>query len=87
LASDSPTPTNSVPSTPASPSPASATPAGAATPPRVNLEGLHLETYTPPPTAKNANEIQEKRLSKLDRIAIAITDRVGSMGFFIIIFV
>lgn len=35
---------------------------------------------------QNANDIHESRLSPLDRLAIAITDRVGSMGFFFIIF-
>jgi uncharacterized membrane protein len=34
---------------------------------------------------KNANEIHSNQLSKLDRLALAITNKVGSMGFFIII--
>lgn len=34
---------------------------------------------------RNANLVHEQRLSTLDRIAIAITTKVGSMGFFLII--
>jgi CRP-like cAMP-binding protein len=35
--------------------------------------------------ARNANVLHEQGLSKLDRLAIAITDKVGSVGFFLII--
>jgi uncharacterized membrane protein len=35
---------------------------------------------------RNANEIERAKLSPLDRLAIAITDKVGSMGFFLLIF-
>jgi uncharacterized membrane protein len=35
--------------------------------------------------AKNANVIHERSLSRLDRLAVAITDRIGSFGFFLII--
>lgn len=34
---------------------------------------------------RNANEIYDQRLSRLDRVAVAVTDRVGSFGFFLII--
>jgi uncharacterized membrane protein len=34
---------------------------------------------------KNANDIQEASYSSLEKIAIKITDKVGSMGFFLII--
>ncbi len=34
---------------------------------------------------KNANDIHTSQLSKLDRLALAITNKVGSMGFFLII--
>lgn len=34
---------------------------------------------------RNANIVHERNLSALDRIAIAITDKVGSIGFFLII--
>lgn len=34
---------------------------------------------------KNANDIHDKQLSLLDRFAVKITDKVGSMGFFILI--
>lgn len=36
---------------------------------------------------KNANDIHQNRLSPLDKAALFITDKVGSMGFFLIIFV
>jgi CRP-like cAMP-binding protein len=35
--------------------------------------------------ARNANVLHEQGLSRLDRLAIAITDKVGSVGFFLII--
>lgn len=34
---------------------------------------------------KNANDIQRSQLSKLDQFAVKITDKVGSMGFFLLI--
>ena len=36
---------------------------------------------------KNVNQEHKSKLSKLDKMAIWITDHVGTMGFFIIIFV
>ncbi len=36
---------------------------------------------------KNVNAEHDKTLSKLERLAIWITDHVGTMGFFIIIFI
>jgi uncharacterized membrane protein len=48
---------------------------------------LKLPRYEPSGQAiQNANVIQEGQLSTLDKLAVAITDKVGSMGFFIIIF-
>ena len=42
--------------------------------------------YTHPKTPiVNANEVYQQGLSPLDKLAAAITDRVGSMGFFLII--
>lgn len=38
------------------------------------------------PAVANANEVYEKGLSPLDKAAAAITDKVGSMGFFLLIF-
>lgn len=35
---------------------------------------------------RNANQVVASRLSKLDRLAIWITNHVGSMGFFLVIF-
>ncbi len=37
------------------------------------------------PPVKNANEVHQDSLSPLDKIAIRITDKVGSVGFFLII--
>lgn len=39
------------------------------------------------PPLVNANEQHEKGLSRMDKLAIFITDRVGTMGFFFIILV
>ena len=39
-----------------------------------------------PIPVQNANDIQRQSLSKLDKLALAITDKVGSMGFFLMIF-
>ena len=36
---------------------------------------------------RNVNEVHKERLSVLDKLALWITDHVGSMGFFIIIFI
>jgi len=36
---------------------------------------------------KNANKVHKENLSTLDKVAVFITDKVGTMGFFIIIFI
>jgi len=36
---------------------------------------------------KNANELHSKQLTPLEKLAVKITDKVGSMGFFILILV
>jgi uncharacterized membrane protein len=36
---------------------------------------------------RNANKVHNQKLSGVDRLAVWITNRVGSMGFFLIIFV
>jgi uncharacterized membrane protein len=47
---------------------------------------LRLPPYDPEQAAlQNANELHSEGLSPLDRFAMAITDRVGSMGFFFLI--
>jgi uncharacterized membrane protein len=43
----------------------------------------HFEHDHPP--VANANTVYQNGLSPLDRLAVAITDRVGSMGFFLAI--
>lgn len=35
---------------------------------------------------KNVNKIHKSRLSKMDKLALFITERIGTMGFFFIIF-
>ena len=35
---------------------------------------------------KNVNEIHKKNLSSLDKIALVVTEKIGTMGFFFIIF-
>ena len=52
------------------------------------LERLRAHRFTHDhPPVRNANQIQEQSLSFLERAAIAITDKVGSMGFFNIILI
>ena len=46
-----------------------------------SLEQLKKK-FQPP---QNTNIIHRKRLSELDKIALLITDKIGSMGFFLII--
>ncbi len=48
-------------------------------------ERLRLHYTHPNTPAVNANEVYQKGLSPLDKLAAAITDKVGSMGFFLII--
>jgi uncharacterized membrane protein len=50
------------------------------------LEHLRLQPVKHDhPPVKNANQVHEASFSPLDRMAIYITDRVGSVGFFLII--
>ena len=48
---------------------------------------LTLEDFKKSAPVRNANIEHEQNLSKLDKVAIWITDNVGTMGFFLIIFV
>jgi CRP-like cAMP-binding protein len=36
-------------------------------------------------STRNANELYDRSLSRIDRVAVAVTDKVGSFGFFLII--
>jgi len=38
------------------------------------------------PPIRNANAVHDSEMSALDRAAVLITERVGSMGFFVLIF-
>lgn len=42
------------------------------------------EKFGPP---KNVNVVHKKKLSSMDRLAVFITNKIGTMGFFFIIFV
>jgi uncharacterized membrane protein len=47
---------------------------------------LRLPRYTHDhPPVRNANDVHDENLSRLDRFALAITTQVGSIGFFLII--
>jgi uncharacterized membrane protein len=51
------------------------------------LSLLHLPHYKHDhPPVRNANEVHADQLSPLEKLAAKITDKVGSMGFFFIIF-
>jgi uncharacterized membrane protein len=50
-----------------------------------NLPSLKEMVHNQPPV-RNANEEHQQSLSRLDRLALFITDRVGTMGFFLLIF-
>jgi uncharacterized membrane protein len=55
--------------------------------PKTNFDQLRLPQYeAPTKPIDNANEVHEQSLTPLDRFAIKITDKVGSMGFFLLIF-
>jgi len=48
---------------------------------------LHLPHFKHDhPPVRNANEVHAEQLSPLEKLATKITDKVGSMGFFFIIF-
>ena len=42
------------------------------------------DKYVPP---KNTNVIHKLRLSRLDKLALFVTEKIGTMGFFFIIFI
>jgi uncharacterized membrane protein len=44
------------------------------------------DTAKKTPVVRNANIVHKQNLSKLDKLALWITERVGSMGFFMLIF-
>lgn len=48
-------------------------------------ERLRMHYTHPQAPIVNANEVYQKELSPLDKLAAAITDKVGSMGFFLLI--
>lgn len=50
----------------------------------INILGLD-ELVKRRPKVENANDVSEQQLSQLDRFAVGITSRVGTMGFFLAI--
>jgi len=39
------------------------------------------------PNLKNVNQTHKEKLSKMDRLAVVVTNKIGTMGFFFIIFI
>ena len=78
------TPTSSTPLIPTAPS---VPMAHSGNPDRDQLwEKLRLPKYKhDQKPVENANDVYKKSLSPLDKLAVSITDRVGSMGFFLAI--
>ena len=61
-------------------------PEGAGGAARADLwERLRMHYTRPHTPAVNANDVYQQGLSPLDKLAAAITDKVGSMGFFLLI--
>ena len=52
------------------------------------IKQLHISRFRHEhPSIKNANKVHKEGLSCLDRAAMAVTDKVGSVGFFLVILV
>ena len=49
------------------------------------IDRLRLPAKRASPPIRNANEVHDNSLSPIDKAAIAVTDKVGSVGFFLII--
>ena len=77
----------SLPTDPPAPAPTPPPPNGIAPKPDVwDKLRFHHPIHNPPPV-QNANDVANSKLSPLDKLAAAITDKVGSMGFFFFIVV
>ena len=50
-------------------------------------ERLRMHYTCPQTPAVNANDVYQQGLSPLDKLAAAITDKIGSMGFFLLILI
>ncbi len=51
------------------------------------MEKSSIENIKKEYPVKNVNVIHRSRLSKMDKLALFITERIGTMGFFFIIFI
>ena len=52
--------------------------------PKIETVAQLQETFTP---LKNTNVIHRSRLSPIDKLTLFVTDKIGTMGFFFIIFI
>lgn len=50
------------------------------------VEAKNLKKIQEEYPIKNVNVVHRSRLSKLDKLAILVTEKIGTMGFFLIIF-
>lgn len=50
------------------------------------VESKNLKKIREEYPIKNVNVVHRSRLSKLDKLAVLVTDKIGTMGFFLIIF-
>ena len=50
------------------------------------MEQASIEKIKKEYPVKNVNVVRRSKLSKLDKLALFITERIGTMGFFLIIF-
>ena len=51
--------------------------------PKIETVAQLQETFTP---LKNTNVVHKARLSHIDKLALFVTDKIGTMGFFFLIF-
>ena len=51
--------------------------------PKIETVAQLQETFTP---VKNTNIVHKARLSHIDKLALFVTDKIGTMGFFFLIF-
>jgi uncharacterized membrane protein len=51
------------------------------------MEKTSIEKLNKQYPIKNVNKIHQERMSKMDKLALIVTNRIGTMGFFFIIFI
>jgi uncharacterized membrane protein len=50
------------------------------------MEKTSIEKFNEEYPIQNVNKIHRERMSKMDKLALVVTERIGTMGFFFIIF-